>query len=87
MLVLEACGEPVEAFLALLEVHGCADGTHGVVEQHGQEPVPGVAAPVAVRGLRRGAGREHLGDGGRDALARTRRGPGLVPVGGRVGGG
>ena len=48
---LQACGEPVEAFLALLEVHGCADGAHGVVEQHGQEPVPGVAAPVAVRDL------------------------------------
>ena len=84
MFVLQAGGEPVQAFLALLEVYGCADSAQGVVEEHGQEPVPGVAAPVALGGVRRGAGGEHVSDRGSDALARTRRRAGLGALGGRV---
>ena len=77
-LVLQGGREPVDALLAVLEVHRRADGAHGVVEEHGQQPVPGVAPPVALRRVCRGPGREHLGDRGRDAVARPGGRRGLV---------
>ena len=80
--VVEGGGEAVDALLAVLEVHGRADGAQRVVEEHGEQPVPGVAAPVGVGRVGRGSGRENVRDRGGDALARPGRRGGLAPVGG-----
>ncbi len=78
-LVVQGGGEAVDAFLAVLEVHCGAHCAQGIVEEHGEEPIPGVATSVGIRRLGRGPGREHLRDRGGDAVARPGRRRGLAP--------
>src|SRR3954454_13978257 len=69
--------EPAELLLLALQLDRRADRAHGVVEEHGQEPVAGVAAAGVDHAVRRlpgpGPGRQGLLDGRGDGPAGPRR--------------